>query len=77
MIDAAPERVEETPAEDRETWMVVLFGGTGPALLEELDENPGQAAVGPLRIGSGRFRDYSSCPGQGGENNERHGRAAK
>lgn len=64
MIDAVPESVEGTPADDRET-MVVLFGGTGPALLEELDENPEQAVAGPLRTGSGRFRDYSSCPGPG------------
>ncbi len=58
MIDPVPEFVEETPADDREARIVVLFGGAGPVLLEEeLDERTQSerpsARYGPARIDLG------------------------
>jgi hypothetical protein len=38
VTDSVSDLVEETPEDDRETRIVVLFGSTGPVLLEELDE---------------------------------------
>jgi hypothetical protein len=50
VIELIPGLVEEMPEDDRETRIVMLFGGTGPVLLEELDEKDSElAAVGPLQ----------------------------
>lgn len=38
VIDPVSDLVEETPEDDREARIVVLFGRAGPVLLEELDE---------------------------------------
>ena len=38
VTDPVSDLVEETPEDNRETRIVVLFGSAGPVLLEELDE---------------------------------------
>ncbi len=53
MIDPVPEFVEEMPAEDGKARMVVLFGGAGPDLLEELCEKSRDVQSGGSRPGRG------------------------
>lgn len=50
MIEAIADLVEETPEDIWGTRIVVLVGGAGPVVLEELDEKDSElAAVGPLQ----------------------------
>lgn len=49
VVNFIPDLVEETSEDDRDTQIVVLFGGAGPGLLEELDEKDSElAAASPL-----------------------------